>query len=359
MKLTLARLRGLAISASLGQPTTLRRAIARLGFVQADPIRAPARAQDLILRHRVKDYRAGDLEAKYASLGIEEDFLYAYGFMPQETWALLHPRPEEELTSAEQKVLEIVRMDGKVHPREFEKHLGRERKLNGWGGFSKTTTQALQGLHYRGLLRVAGREKGIRLYELAEREQVFQNADERLRKLILVIARILAPIAVRSLETTLLHEGRAALRLTGRRSAITRMIASGDLACEDVQSVRYVWPADWAVSGRADQKVRFLAPFDPIVWNRKRFEHFWGWAYRFEAYTPPAKRIRGYYAMPMLWGDRVIGWVNASNRGGSLEVEAGFEGGRPRDAGFREEFQAEVERFRQFLAIRSESNGRE
>ena len=51
-------------------------------------------------------------------------------------------------------------------------------------------------------------------------------------------------------------------------------------------------------------------PFDPIVWDRRRFEHLWGWAYRFEAYTPEAKRQFGYYAMPLLWGDRVIGWVN-------------------------------------------------
>ncbi len=59
------------------------------------------------------------------------------------------------------------------------------------------------------------------------------------------------------------------------------------------------------------RRVRFLAPFDPVVWDRRRFEHLWGWPYRFEAYTPSAKRIRGYYAMPLLWCDRVIGWANA------------------------------------------------
>ena len=58
---SLDQLRRYAVARSLFPPTTLARAIARLGFVQADPIRAPARAQDLTLRHRVKDYRAGDL----------------------------------------------------------------------------------------------------------------------------------------------------------------------------------------------------------------------------------------------------------------------------------------------------------
>src|ERR1700727_1048781 len=87
-------LRSQTLSQSIFEPTSLRAAVDRLGFVQADPIRSPARAQDLILRHRVKDYRAGDLEERYSSLNLEEDFLYAYGFMPQSTWRLLHPRLE-------------------------------------------------------------------------------------------------------------------------------------------------------------------------------------------------------------------------------------------------------------------------
>ena len=65
MAVSLPDLRRHAVGSSLFPPTTLERAIDRLGFVQADPIRAPARAQDLTLRHRVKDYRAGDLERRY------------------------------------------------------------------------------------------------------------------------------------------------------------------------------------------------------------------------------------------------------------------------------------------------------
>ena len=68
------------------------RAIEKLGFVQADPIRAPARAQDLLLRHRVVDYHAGDLERRYARLAVDEDALVNYGFLPRKHLALLHPR---------------------------------------------------------------------------------------------------------------------------------------------------------------------------------------------------------------------------------------------------------------------------
>src|SRR3989442_15992330 len=92
MILLLDDLRRYAVARTLFKPTTLLRAITKLGFVQADPIRAPARAQDLTLRHRVKDYRAGDLERRYARLGIEEDFFVNYGFVSRELQALMHPR---------------------------------------------------------------------------------------------------------------------------------------------------------------------------------------------------------------------------------------------------------------------------
>ena len=90
MPITLAQLRSHAIARSLFAPTTLPKAIERLGFVQADPLRAPARAQDLTLRHRVKGYVAGDLERRYPRLAIEEDFFVNYGFLPRATAASSH-----------------------------------------------------------------------------------------------------------------------------------------------------------------------------------------------------------------------------------------------------------------------------
>src|SRR6201988_3175984 len=78
---------------------TLKRAVERLGFVQADPIRSPARAQDLTLRHRVKGYRAGDLERRYASLGVEEDVFINYGFVTSSLEALMHPRSDSSVSS--------------------------------------------------------------------------------------------------------------------------------------------------------------------------------------------------------------------------------------------------------------------
>jgi len=134
MVITLDHLRRFAVARSLFKPTTLKRALDRLGFVQADPIRAPARAQDLILRHRVKDYHAGDLERLYPRLGIEEDFFVVYGFLTRPIRALMHPRANAGVPAegsnpwptARQKrarlLLEFVRERGAVHPREVDSY---------------------------------------------------------------------------------------------------------------------------------------------------------------------------------------------------------------------------------------------
>jgi uncharacterized protein YcaQ len=97
--------------------------------------------------------------------------------------------------------------------------------------------------------------------------------------------------------------------------------------------------------------VRLLAPFDPVVWDRRRFELFWGWPYRFEAYTPLAKRKLGYYALPMLWRDRVVGWANLSVRDGMLQHELGYAEGQPADASFATGLDAELDRLRHFLGL--------
>ncbi len=98
--------------------------------------------------------------------------------------------------------------------------------------------------------------------------------------------------------------------------------------------------------------MRLLTPFDPIVWDRHRFELLWGWTYRFEAYTPPAKRIRGYYALPLLWRDRVIGWGNLTVKDGELSSDIGYVDSPPRDRIFKRELAAELDRMRSFLRLK-------
>src|SRR5260370_21727677 len=176
MPISLDDLRRFPVARSLFPPTTLKRALHKLGFVQADPIRAPARAQDLILRHRVKDYRAGDLERRYTQLGIEEDFFLVYGFVTRSIHVLMHPRSDtgvpaesrEPWPAARKKqaqlLLEFVRERGAVHPREVDNHFSHGTVKNYWGGSSNATTHLLAAMHYRGMLRVVRRDRGIRIY---------------------------------------------------------------------------------------------------------------------------------------------------------------------------------------------------
>lgn len=345
---TLKSLREQAISNTLFRATTLSNALLRLGFVQADPIRSPAAAQDLILRHRVKDYRVGDLERRYASLDIEEDYLYAYGFLPRQNWQLLHPRDTKNLTTFEKKILAVTRTVGEIHPRDLEEHFGAERVVNAWGGYSKATTQALDDLHHRGLLRVSRREKGIRIYApTSDTMSAHLPSDERGRKLLMLVAGIFAPIPERHLKSLRFSKPSS----FDAKSALDDFINKGEIRRDTVDGVTYISPTNSDTRAEAPRIVRFLAPFDPLVWDRARFTLFWGWDYRFEAYTPIAKRVRGYYAMPLLWGDDIIGWANLKVTNGALDVDLGFSGKRPKDAAFKEALEAEVECTRAFLKL--------
>jgi uncharacterized protein len=89
-----------------------------------------------------------------------------------------------------------------------------------------------------------------------------------------------------------------------------------------------------------------------VVWDRTRFELLWGWAYKFEAYTPAPQRKLGYYALPLLWHERVIGWGNLSLAEGKLNHTLGFAGKAPRDVQYRTALAAELERMQAFLGLR-------
>lgn len=344
-----------------------------MGFVQADPIRAPARAQDLILRHRVKNYRAGDLERRYTTLDIEEDVFVNYGYITRSLQALMHPRtdssvPVNEIRSLwgfgkkkEAKlVLDFVRERGVVHPREVDEHFAHGRVTNYWGGSSNATTHLLDAMHYAGLLRIVRREKGIRIYAAHKHEAVPRKAAERRARidaLVDVIVRIYAPLPGPSLSYYL-RRLRYAVPQWIKELAGALLRAKERLPHARVGSVDWYWPAREIVTDCATEEVvRFLAPFDPVVHDRNRFELFWNWVYRFEAYTPVPKRKLGYYAMPLLWRDHVIGWANLSMKNGELTHELGYVSSTPpRERAFNRELAAELDRMRSFLRLGSSEN---
>ncbi len=365
MAVNLDEIRRKAVSQSLFEPTTLKRALDRLGFVQADPIRAPARAQDLTLRHRVKNYRAGDLERRYTGLGVEEDFFINYGFVTRPIQALMHPRsgrcaPAEgrrvwtaERGEQAQLLLEFVRQRGAVHPRDVDDRFSHGTVRNYFGGSSNATTHLLDAMLYLGLLRVVRREGGIRIY--AAHEHGPGPADEaacqaRIDALVDAAAGIYAPLPAGSLSFLVRRLRYAAPQWQQElKGALER--AKQRLSHARIDGVDWYWPGERGGRGEAQDTVRLLAPFDPVVWDRDRFELLWGWVYRFEAYTPAPQRKLGYYALPLLWRDRVIGWGNLSVENGELKADIGYVGRAPRERSFQRELGAELDRMRVFLGL--------
>lgn len=359
-------LRRYALARSLFAPSGLGRAVERLGFVQADPIRSPARAQDLILRHRVKGYLAGDLERHYPRLKLEEDFFINHGFMPARLHALMHPRqgyrawPKSQWDQAH-RLLEFVRSRGVVHPRDVDAALAMGGARNFFGGNSRASTQLMDGLLYRGLLRVARRESGVRLFEVRTPWPDAVDAGAAYDELVDVVVAQYAPVPRPTLSMLVGRLLYGAPQWKPLRSAALAR-AKRRLSHAVVDGMDWYWPNGEAPrsSRHADPEgVRLLAPFDPVVWDRIRFERFWGWPYRFEAYVPAPKRERGYYAMPLLWQGQVIGWGNLSvkpdlagvNR---LEADLGYvRGVRPRGPAFRQALEEELQRLQVFLRVGS------
>jgi len=355
-------LRRFAVNRSLFQPTTLERAFERLAFVQADPIRSPARAQDLTLRHRVDGYRAGDLERRYHEIGIEEDFFINYGFVTDRLHLLMHPRVKSRAPWSRAQgrgaalILKFVRERGAVHPREVDEKFAHGTVTNYWGGSSNATTHLLDLMHYRGLLRIVRREAGVRVY--GAREPVTSVAVSRSERATRVDALVdiavtkYAPVAAAMLSH-LVGRLRYAVPQWSEQLKPALARARKRLAHTHVAGVSWYWPPTEAVvTDESPEMVRLLAPFDPVVWDRKRFEMFWGWPYRFEAYTPVSKRSFGYYALPLLWRDRVVGWGNLSVKNGTLDAKIGYASGRPpRERKFRQELDAELTRVQVFLGL--------
>jgi uncharacterized protein len=354
----LDHLRRYAVARNFPAPSTLQRTLARMAFVQADPIRAPARAQDLILRQRVADYRAGELEVRYPKLAVEEDFFVNYGFVSPHLHRLMHPRTARAVWPASKckqadDVLAFVRERGVVHPQEVDAQFQHGKARNWFGGSSNVSTQLLDGMHYRGLLRVARREGGTRCYAARTPHEAAADPAAALDAMVDVIVAQYAPLPAASLSQLVMFLAAAAPQWRDlRRAALAR--AKQRLPQAVADGITWFWPDGENPNSKRhapDDRVRLLAPFDPLVWDRKRFEVFWRWPYRFEAYTPAPKRLLGYYALPLLWRDQVVGWANIAVRDGRMQPEVGFFGPRLKDAAFTQAVDEELHRLHGFLGL--------
>ena len=288
MKLTdtsladLERFRRISVHAQLldGTPTSLLETVRRLGYLQIDPISSVARPEHLVPWSRLGSYDRSELERllwEERKLVEWRAFIY-----PMEDLPFLRARMSEyyRLESAYLKehrafrgyVLRELEKRGPLLSREIETHTSRTsaERHNWWG--ARQMGLMLEVLAARGLVAVAGRRRGQRVWDLAER--VYPPTEK---------------VSAREAEAYFAEKRFRALGVKLERGR-------------------------WLVHPDADDspvpaRTTFLSPFDRLIHDRRRTEALWGFYYRLEMYVPQAKREYGYYVLPILRGDRLVGRI--------------------------------------------------
>ena len=287
--MSLAQARRIAVRGQLldGSATTILDTVQRIGFLQIDPIASVATPQHLVLWSRLGPFDTGELDR----LLWEDKKLFEYGafIRPIEDYPLILARVRRKRTgtyASERRGTEFLQKNAPFRRhvlRELERRgplLSRElvdtsvRTWNsgGWYG-NRNVTVMLELLESRGAVAIVGRRGGHRLWDLAERW--FPPVDP---PPLDEAERVLADKRWRALGVRLARDG------------------------------------SWEVHPEADDgpvptRTTFLSPFDRLVHDRDRAESLWGFRYRLEMYVPRAKREYGYYVLPILRGDRLVGRI--------------------------------------------------
>jgi uncharacterized protein YcaQ len=251
-------------------------------------------------------------------------------------------------------VSDAISTNGLTYAKDVQAHFDHG-SIKRWGGSMNVSAHLLDRLHHRGFLRVVRRESGTRVYQAIGHSQQDESPEARLARagrLLDIVVKLYAPIPAPSLRYLyrLLSGGVPHLNAEMRGFCEN---ASSRYAHAEVDGTLWFWPQGEKPSiAQTDERLRFLTPFDPVCWDRRRFQMFWNWEYKFEAYVPAHKRRMGHYAMPMLWGDRMLGWGNLKVVDGRLRHELGFAGPRPRGRAFRLALDEALQRKQEFLQLR-------
>ncbi|HEX9106750.1 MAG TPA: crosslink repair DNA glycosylase YcaQ family protein [Longimicrobiales bacterium] len=354
--LSLAGARALAIAAQGLERRPRRRArkadvlacIRRMGALQIDTIHVVARSPYLVLWSRLGDYRPEWLEQLLEERKIFEYWAHEASFLPMEDYPLLRWRMNEpecqgwhyrgdfmrKHRAETEAVREHLRASGPLRSSDFEHPDGK--KGGGWWGW-KTEKRILEYLFTAGEVMIAARERFQRLYDLRERvlPRALQDAPAPSKE---EAVRQLALRAVRALGVA--RAGWVAdYYRTDKRStpALVRQLAGeGALVTVQVEGWKepgFVHPDNAALLERAadgalkPSHTTLLSPFDPIVWDRKRARDLFGFDYALECYIPGPKRRWGYYVLPILRRDALVGRLDAKahrqkDGGGTFEVKS-------------------------------------
>lgn len=324
---------------------TLQRTLDRTGVLQVDSVNVLQRAHYMPLYSRMGPYDVGLLTraAERRPRRVVEYWAHVQAFMPVDLWPVMRPRMERfrrgprwhtwlgTNAGLPERVRDVVRERGASTARDLDD--GTPRVKEHWGWNWSESRKALDYLYTVGDLAIAGRNQHFEpVYDLPERvlppevlgAPVPSEADAVL-ELVRRAARSHGVATLRCLtdyyRLQMVHDqGQRAARV-----AVDRLVETGELMPARVEGwPREAWLHRDAARPRRVGARALLSPFDPVVWERERTERLFDFHYRIEIYVPAPKRRFGYYVLPFLLGDQVVGRVDlkADRAGRTLLVQA-------------------------------------
>ena len=312
-------------------------AIRRMGVLQIDTISVVNRSPYFVLWSRLGAYEPAWLDELLAEGALFEHWAHAACFLPIEDYALYrrHVRDQHDRWTvkvlADQQalaaaILNRIREEGPLASSDFE---SAERRAGGWWNW-RDEKMVLEALFDSGQLMIARRRNFQRLYDLPERvlpgfaKIPLPSKEEADRELTLRAVKALG-VATGPWIRDYFRLGAAATMAQLR--ALTKEEALLPARIEGVEQPAYILPDTLDLLGTdandsATPRTALLSPFDPIVWDRRRGRELFGFDYMIECYTPAAKRIYGYFTLPILWGERLVGRLDAKahRKEGNFEV---------------------------------------
>lgn len=339
----------------LDQPhASVGEAIRYHGFIQIDPIDVCGKMHDLILRNRVQNYqRDGLLQALYQTPQREffehyvsvlvalpiEDYRYVLTSMKRRRTADGYSGAlnEEEKRMARQ-IIARIRAEGPLSSLAFT---DSGNSQTGWGTNGTLAKTTLDKLFFHGRLLITRRDNFRRVFDLPERilpAEILKarpaTALQAKRWHILTKLKQRRLVILSSAQVTLVKNAVTQVKLTGQ-PPLYCLKEDADLLSSAQQLPE------------PDATPLFLAPLDPVIYDRKVTRRIWDFDYTWEVYTPPTKRVRGYYALPVLAGEHIVGHIDpkADRKTGILHTKVAVEKGV--------KVSAPLKQFTRFLDIRS------
>jgi hypothetical protein len=346
-----------------------RAAIEHLGYVQIDTINVIERCHHHILYTRIPGYRREHLQqAQSVDKTVFEYWTHALSYLPTRDLrfylrAMKHDWQRRSVwfpgvTDAElRKVLARIKREGALTIRDIDDDVLVE-KAHLWAS-RKPSKRALQIAFFRGLVTISARTGMLKTYELTGRhfgwERPPRPASER-EILDHLIDRGLRAQGVVSLDSISYLDAR---RKPGLRRAIEARVRRGELVPVDIEGAgkQQHWARPEVLEDESDPAeplVHLLSPFDPLVNQRKRLQLFFDYEHRFEAYVPKDKRVFGYFALPVLFGDEIIAAIDlkADRERGKLLVQRWTWIGRGSPRAHKWAIEDELHRFERFQLAR-------